>query len=47
VVCASVVTLAGQNLALPNRPDSLKFAVIGDNGTGDAPEYEVAQQTCL
>lgn len=29
---------------LPNRPESLKFAVIGDNGTGDRPEYEVATQ---
>lgn len=27
--------------SLPARPDSLKFAVIGDNGTGDAPQYEV------
>ena len=26
------------------RPDSLVFAVIGDNGTGDKSEYEVAQQ---
>ena len=26
---------------LPVRPDSLKFAVIGDNGTGEGPEYEV------
>ena len=24
-------------LALPNRPGSLKFAAIGDNGTGDRP----------
>jgi hypothetical protein len=30
--------------ALPNRPDSLKFAAIGDMGTGDKPQYEVAQQ---
>ena len=44
VACASVVALAGQDLTLPNRPSSLKFAVIGDNGTGDAPEYEVARQ---
>jgi predicted MPP superfamily phosphohydrolase len=28
----------------PNSPGSLKFAVIGDNGTGDRPEYELAQQ---
>jgi predicted MPP superfamily phosphohydrolase len=30
--------------ALANKPGSLKFAVIGDNGTGERPEYEVAQQ---
>jgi 3',5'-cyclic AMP phosphodiesterase CpdA len=29
---------------LPNRPDSVKFAAIGDNGTGDRPQYEVAEQ---
>jgi hypothetical protein len=28
---------------LPNKPDSLKFAVIGDNGTGDKPQYEVGE----
>jgi 3',5'-cyclic AMP phosphodiesterase CpdA len=27
--------------ALPVRPESVKFAVIGDNGTGDSPEYDV------
>ena len=42
-------TPAAQNAAravetLPARPDSLKFAVIGDNGTGDTPEYDVGQQ---
>ena len=32
---------------LPNRPDSVKFAVIGDNGTGDQPQYDVANQMAL
>jgi len=27
--------------ALPVRPDSLKFAVIGDSGTGDSPQLDV------
>jgi hypothetical protein len=36
--------LGASPLTLPNRADSLKFAVIGDNGTGDRPEYEVAAQ---
>jgi 3',5'-cyclic AMP phosphodiesterase CpdA len=39
--CAGVLA---QSAALPNRPDSVKFAAIGDNGTGDRPQYEVAQQ---
>jgi hypothetical protein len=30
--------------ALPNAPESLKFAVIGDNGTGKDPQYEVGRQ---
>jgi hypothetical protein len=30
--------------SLPNRPDSFKFAVIGDNGTGSAPQYELAAE---
>jgi 3',5'-cyclic AMP phosphodiesterase CpdA len=40
---ASAAILA-QSPALPNRGDSLKFAAIGDNGTGERPQYEVAQQ---
>jgi 3',5'-cyclic AMP phosphodiesterase CpdA len=36
--------LFAQSSLLPNRPDSLKFAAIGDNGTGDREQYEVAQQ---
>src|SRR5689334_5439089 len=30
--------------SFPNRTDSLKFAAIGDNGTGDRPQYEIAKQ---
>ena len=29
-------------LTLPLRPDSVRFAVIGDMGTGDLPQYETA-----
>jgi predicted phosphodiesterase len=36
--------LPAQDVALARRPDALAFAVIGDNGTGDKPQYEVAQQ---
>ncbi|MCC6586189.1 MAG: metallophosphoesterase [Bryobacterales bacterium] len=31
-------------LRLPNKPDSLKFIVLGDTGTGDRKQYEVAEQ---
>jgi 3',5'-cyclic AMP phosphodiesterase CpdA len=42
-------TPAAQNAAraveaLPARPDSLKFAVLGDNGTGEKPQYDVGQR---
>lgn len=36
--------LFAQSQPLPNRPGSLKFAAIGDMGTGDRAQYEVAQQ---
>lgn len=39
-----VVPLVAQPTALPNRPDSVKFAAIGDNGTGERPQFEIAQQ---
>jgi predicted MPP superfamily phosphohydrolase len=37
-------TAAGQDLFLPNKKDSLRFAVIGDSGTGGSSQYEVARQ---
>ena len=36
--------VSAQPSPLPNRPGSLKFAAIGDNGTGDRPQYELADQ---
>jgi 3',5'-cyclic AMP phosphodiesterase CpdA len=33
-----------QDLFLPNKKDSLHFAVIGDSGTGERNEYEIARQ---
>jgi len=46
VVIAAITSAAlfAQPSPLPNRPDSLKFAAIGDNGTGDQPQYDVAKQ---
>jgi 3',5'-cyclic AMP phosphodiesterase CpdA len=33
-----------QELNVPNEPNSVKFAVIGDFGTGQQPEYDIALQ---
>jgi predicted phosphodiesterase len=33
-----------QQVTLPNQPDSLKFAVIGDSGTGSDSQYRVAEK---
>jgi hypothetical protein len=35
---------AEADVALPRAANSLKFAVIGDNGTGEPPQYDVARQ---
>lgn len=49
IVAAWAALVAGPSLTpadgdLPNRAGSLKLAVIGDNGTGKRPQYEVADQ---
>jgi predicted phosphodiesterase len=33
-----------QNVQLPRQKDSVKFAVIGDNGTGNDAEYQIASK---
>ena len=33
-----------QRVALPNKPDSLKFAVLGNSGTGEPAQYQLAEQ---
>lgn len=52
-ICAPAIPMQRQaEAANPNRLDvrlpleqkSVRFAVIGDNGTGDSPQYEIAQQ---
>lgn len=43
----TVPSVAAQSQAvteLPNKPDSLRFAVIGDNGTGGAEQYQVGDE---
>jgi hypothetical protein len=44
VAAYSAWGVVAQVPTLPNRPDSVKFAVIGDAGTGDRPQFEVARQ---
>ena len=47
VLCIALATatiVAQSSVPLPNRPDSVSFAAIGDNGTGERPQYEIAQQ---
>jgi 3',5'-cyclic AMP phosphodiesterase CpdA len=45
LACLATVSARQQGqVPLPNKPDSLHFAVIGDNGNGDKPQYEIGQQ---
>jgi hypothetical protein len=45
LVGLAVVSVANAtNLALPNRAGSVKFAVLGDFGSGEPSEYQVAAQ---
>jgi predicted phosphodiesterase len=45
-VALAVISLSlyAQELALPLKPDSVRFAAIGDMGTGEKPQYELAEQ---
>jgi hypothetical protein len=36
--------LSAQDVTLPDKPDSVKIAIIGDSGTGSSSQYKVAQQ---
>jgi Calcineurin-like phosphoesterase len=36
--------LQAPHVSLPDKPSAVRFAVIGDNGTGEKPEYDVATQ---
>ena len=41
---AGSITGAAQELKLPNKEGSFRFAVLGDTGTGGKPQYETAAQ---
>jgi 3',5'-cyclic AMP phosphodiesterase CpdA len=44
VVVAATLLGAQQAAPLPTRPESLKFAVIGDTGTGEPPQFDVGSR---
>jgi predicted MPP superfamily phosphohydrolase len=44
VVLALCWPVGAQDVALPNAPTSVKFAVIGDSGNGNREQYDVANQ---
>jgi predicted phosphodiesterase len=46
VTCATPTPTAlwGQQILLPRKEGSVKFLVMGDDGTGDRAQYEVANQ---
>ena len=37
-------SVTAQEFALPSAPNSVKFAAIGDAGSGDPPQYDIANQ---
>jgi hypothetical protein len=44
VLAAGWAPAAGPALSVPNRGDTFKFAVLGDNGSGDQGQYDLAEQ---
>ncbi len=44
VLLLQAASLPAQQLLLPGKEDSLRFAVIGDSGTGQKGQYEVGAQ---
>ena len=43
-LCSGLTSAWAQQITLPNQPDSLHFAIIGDSGTGGREQLEVARQ---
>jgi hypothetical protein len=44
LVVAGWRTAGVPSLSVPNRPETFKFAVIGDNGSGDNGQFDLADQ---
>jgi predicted MPP superfamily phosphohydrolase len=43
LVVSGLAGAAAQDITLPNKDDSLRFAIIGDSGTGSDSQYKVAE----
>ena len=43
LACGLTAALQAQTITLPTKEGSVKFAVIGDSGTGDSHQYDVAK----
>ena len=39
-----LATPVAQDLAVPVKPNSVRFAVIGDTGTGSSQQYDIGKQ---
>jgi hypothetical protein len=46
-VIAATQSPAETPITLPNKDGSLKFAVLGDFGTGEQPQYQLAEQMAI
>jgi hypothetical protein len=44
LVTITLWSVTAQELTLPSAPNSVKFAAIGDTGSGDREQYDVANQ---
>ena len=45
--CSLLAVVSAQDVALPLKPGSVKFAAMGDMGTGDTAQFETAKQMVL
>jgi hypothetical protein len=43
-IASALWSVTAQELTLPNAPNSLKFAAMGDTGSGDSEQFDVANQ---
>jgi hypothetical protein len=44
LAAAGIGAPTAQGVAPPSKQSVLKFAIIGDSGTGDSAQYKVAEQ---